>query len=205
MATVTGLTALRMLAIEAASIVDGEVVGNDLILERFDGSQINAGNVRGPQGIQGNPGTNGTNYATHTAGLVSGSTVAAATGGWTRVTGLVTDAAYPKIGTNVDNAGAIIRVTTAGLYLCVGATTFGANASNRRGIAFDNNAVPAAAYANVQHAGVYSTSSSTPTIAGTQLLNCAANDYIRMWAFQDSGASINVGGSATTFIKVVKL
>ena len=32
MATVTGLTADRMLAIEAASVVDGDVVGDNLIL-----------------------------------------------------------------------------------------------------------------------------------------------------------------------------
>lgn len=48
MAAVTGLTAARMLAIEAASVVDGEVVGDDLILTKHDGSTVNAGNVRGP-------------------------------------------------------------------------------------------------------------------------------------------------------------
>lgn len=53
MTTVTGLTAERMLEIEAASVVDGEVIGNDLILTKHDGGQINAGNVRGPTGAQG--------------------------------------------------------------------------------------------------------------------------------------------------------
>jgi hypothetical protein len=53
MATVTGLTADRMLAIEAESVVDGDVVGDNLILTKHDGSQINAGSVRGPQGIPG--------------------------------------------------------------------------------------------------------------------------------------------------------
>jgi len=53
MATITGLTAERMLEIEAASVVDGDVVGNDLILARQDGSIINAGNVRGPAGPTG--------------------------------------------------------------------------------------------------------------------------------------------------------
>ena len=53
MATVTGLTADRMLAIEAASVVDGDVVGDNLILTKHDGSTINAGNVRGPAGPQG--------------------------------------------------------------------------------------------------------------------------------------------------------
>lgn len=53
MATVTGLTADRMLEIEAASVIDGDVVGNNLILTKHDGSQINAGDVRGPTGPQG--------------------------------------------------------------------------------------------------------------------------------------------------------
>jgi hypothetical protein len=53
MATVTGLTAERMLEIEAASVVDGAVVDDILILIRHDGSQIITDNVRGPQGDPG--------------------------------------------------------------------------------------------------------------------------------------------------------
>jgi len=53
MATITGLTAARMEAIEAASIVDGEVVGDNLILTKYDTTTINAGNVRGPTGSPG--------------------------------------------------------------------------------------------------------------------------------------------------------
>lgn len=53
MATITGLTAERMLAIEAAAIVDGNVVGDDLVLVRHDGTPLNTGNVRGPQGPVG--------------------------------------------------------------------------------------------------------------------------------------------------------
>jgi microcystin-dependent protein len=53
MATVTGLTAERMLAIEAASVVDGEVVGSNLILSTYGGSTIDAGPVIGPQGPVG--------------------------------------------------------------------------------------------------------------------------------------------------------
>lgn len=56
MATVTGLTAERMLEIEAASIVDGAVVLDHLILKRHDDTEIDAGDVRGSQGIQGVPG-----------------------------------------------------------------------------------------------------------------------------------------------------
>jgi hypothetical protein len=56
MATVTGFTAERMLEIENSTVVDGNVVGNNLILLTRDGTQIDAGNVRGPQGVQGVPG-----------------------------------------------------------------------------------------------------------------------------------------------------
>ena len=46
MATVTGLTAARMLEIEAASVVDGEVdASGHLILTKHDGSEIDAGNI----------------------------------------------------------------------------------------------------------------------------------------------------------------
>lgn len=53
MATITGYTAARMKAIEDSSIVDGEIVGDNLILKRFDGAEIDAGVVKGPQGDPG--------------------------------------------------------------------------------------------------------------------------------------------------------
>lgn len=58
MATITGFTAARMLQWENATVIDGNVVGNDLILVRKDGSQINAGSVRGPVGPVGPIGPN---------------------------------------------------------------------------------------------------------------------------------------------------
>lgn len=59
MGTVTVFTADRMLDIENTSIVDGAVVGDNLILEQRDGTPIDAGNVRGPQGTQGIQGDQG--------------------------------------------------------------------------------------------------------------------------------------------------
>jgi hypothetical protein len=53
MTTVTGLTAARMLEIEGASVIDGDIDGDNLILTRHDGTQINAGDVRGPVGPVG--------------------------------------------------------------------------------------------------------------------------------------------------------
>jgi microcystin-dependent protein len=53
MATITGLTASRMLEIEGESIVDGEIIAGNLILTKHDGTTINAGPVIGPPGPQG--------------------------------------------------------------------------------------------------------------------------------------------------------
>lgn len=54
MATVTGLTAERMLEIEGSSVVDGEIIGGHLILTKHDGTTIDAGPLPpGPQGPVG--------------------------------------------------------------------------------------------------------------------------------------------------------
>lgn len=54
MATVTGLTADRMLEIEGASVVSGMIVNDHLILTKFDGTTIDAGELPpGPQGPTG--------------------------------------------------------------------------------------------------------------------------------------------------------
>lgn len=57
MATVTGLTAERMRAIEDASVIDGEVIADHLILTKHDGTTIDAGSIVGPQGPQGPTGS----------------------------------------------------------------------------------------------------------------------------------------------------
>jgi hypothetical protein len=56
MVTVTGLSAQRMLEIEAASVVGGSIVSDNLVLTRHDGGTIVAGNVRGNPGVPGPPG-----------------------------------------------------------------------------------------------------------------------------------------------------
>ena len=53
MATVTSLTAERMLEIEAASVIDGEIISGNLILTTRGGTQINAGSAVGPAGPVG--------------------------------------------------------------------------------------------------------------------------------------------------------
>ena len=61
MASVTGLTAARMIEIEKASVIGGFVDSSgNLVLINKNGDQINAGVVEGPQGVPGPPGENGT-------------------------------------------------------------------------------------------------------------------------------------------------
>lgn len=50
MGSITGYTAERMKAIEDSSIVSGQIVGDNLILTRFNQTTVNAGNVRGAVG-----------------------------------------------------------------------------------------------------------------------------------------------------------
>lgn len=61
MATVTGYTAARMKQIEDETVVNGDVVGDNLILTRRDGQTIDAGTVRGAPGPTGPSGDIRTN------------------------------------------------------------------------------------------------------------------------------------------------
>lgn len=72
METVRVFTADRMQAIEDSAIVDGDVVGNNLILTRHDGATINAGNVRGPAGPTGASPLVVTSTTRPTTGLFAG-------------------------------------------------------------------------------------------------------------------------------------
>lgn len=54
MGEITSFTAERIQAIEDASIVGGHIEGDNLILERHDETEVDAGIVRGPEGPGGN-------------------------------------------------------------------------------------------------------------------------------------------------------
>lgn len=112
MGTITGLTADRMIAIEAASVVDGDVVGDNLVLTKHDGSTINAGNVRGAAGTNG---TNGVN-APAVRAASPGSNVAALTGTFTLdgVTLVAGDRVLLKDQTTVSQNG--VYVVAAGAW-----------------------------------------------------------------------------------------
>lgn len=73
MTTITGLTAARMQEIIDKTIVDADVVGDDLILTLDDTTTINAGNVRGATGPAGEAAVVSGSYTPTWTGVVPGS------------------------------------------------------------------------------------------------------------------------------------
>jgi microcystin-dependent protein len=107
MATVTGLTAERMLAIEAASVIDGEVLADHLILTKHDGTQIDAGSVVGPQGPQGPTGPAGISGIPGEIKMWANSVLPelATYGKWVWADGAIYDSAtYPIAASHIDAA-----------------------------------------------------------------------------------------------------
>jgi hypothetical protein len=72
MGTVTGYTAAKMQEIEDSTVVDGDVVGGNLILKTRDDTEINAGSVIGPTGATGATGSTGPTGATGATGATGG-------------------------------------------------------------------------------------------------------------------------------------
>lgn len=106
MATITGLTKDRMLEIEASSVVDGEVVGGNLILSAHDGTTINAGSVVGPAGPAGPAGPSGISAIPGEVRMWSGSVLPslATYGKWVWADGAVYSiATYPIAAGHIDD------------------------------------------------------------------------------------------------------
>lgn len=107
MTTITGLTAARMLEIEAASIVDGDVIAGNLILTKQDGTTVNAGPVTGPAGPAGPVGPAGINSIPGEIKLWPGQTLPAigTYGKWVWANGAVyAVATYPVAAGHIDDA-----------------------------------------------------------------------------------------------------
>lgn len=116
MATVTGLTAERMLGIENASVVSGQVTGGDLILVTRGGTQINAGTVQGPQGTPGTDGAAGPPGPGETVGKISDFPKLPLPAGWLETDGAIYNVAdYPALGAYLSNTFGGDGVTTFGV------------------------------------------------------------------------------------------
>lgn len=104
MATITGLTAARMLSIEGQSVISGAIVGGHLILTKYDGTTVDAGALPpGPTGAPGPPG----GMIPGEVRMWSGATlpVTATWGKWVWADGAIYQVStYPVAAANIDNA-----------------------------------------------------------------------------------------------------
>lgn len=136
--------------------------------------------VRPRYGIQGN-GTNVTNFPSGT---------------WTKITNWVVDSSVPGAGgVSLNSTAGGFYVTRAGLYLVTLTISFSNGGSGRIGAGIDVNAGIGSAYANKHHGVMASPSSAAGTMAFSQLVWANASEYIRAWAYQDSGANRTLSGS----------
>jgi len=95
-----------MQEIEAASVVDGDVVAGNLILTKHDGSEINAGSVVGPAGPTGPPGVGLVAMPGEVRLWPSGSLPDPVKyGNWGWANGAIYDiSAYPEAAANIDDS-----------------------------------------------------------------------------------------------------
>jgi hypothetical protein len=112
MGTITGLTAAAMQAIVNGAMKTAAVVGDDLIITKNDLTTIDAGSVRGPQGVPGTSPPAGVfspavcNYWASAAQTIVPSPV-------TRIP--LTTAIFPQVG-GFSLSGGGILIPTAGVY-----------------------------------------------------------------------------------------
>lgn len=180
---VTGFTAARMQEIEDTTIVDGDIVGNDLILHPRNAADINAGNVRGPQGaqgVQGPPGAVPTCRATHNAAQTLTTAVGAALA--LNSEQFDTDVMHDTVTNN-----SRITIKTAGKYQVSAVVEFIANAAGYRQIAIVVNGVTYIAIQTQQPSA-----GNTTVLSVSTLYNFAVNDYIEVFAYQNSGGNLDV-------------
>jgi hypothetical protein len=83
----------------------------------------------------------------------------------------------------------------AGLWLCTQTVDFSANGTGRRGLRFTVNGAAAVSYGVILMA--VSTGGGTHTMSTVALVPAVAGDYIEGGAFQDSGATLTIGGPNT--------
>jgi microcystin-dependent protein len=129
MTTVTSLTAARMIEIEQASVVDGNIVGNNLILVTKGGAQINAGNVQGPTGAQGIQGPAGTAGEKQTVGMLADFPKLPLPAGWLECDGSIKNIVdYPLLGAYLGTTYGGNGTTTFGLPSYAGLARVGRDA-----------------------------------------------------------------------------
>ena len=204
MTTVTGLTADRMLTIEGSSVVDGDVVGNNLVLTKFNGSTIDAGNVRGPQGpkgdtgAKGDPGT-GTDFAAislarayHDSAftLVSGSNVK-----------LPMNVVSYDLAQCWDAANGRYIAPSAGYYEVTAMVRVTGTASGQRllvQLAKNGNVVTYLGEDSSSSASLFSAS-------GSDVVYCNQHDYLELYAFCSAALKTQASSGSVNYMTVVRI
>lgn len=221
MGSVTGLTAARMLAIEAASVISGHISGNNLILDKHDGTTVDAGSVRGPQGsqgvqgasgpqgplgVQGPQGFQGTQGTQGPQGVIDTAVRARAYGS---AHAAIANSASAGLSFTVeeydtdnihDNVTANTRFTckTAGVYVVVGQLGLTSFASGR---------IQATVRLNGgADKGVAEIGSGLAGGLVTAIVPMSVNDYVELVVANLSGASITpFAGSGSTFLSLARI
>lgn len=184
MATVNGFTAERMLEIENTTVIGGTVDANgDLILSQRDGTTIDAGHVVGPIGP--------TPPEVKPSMRLIGNGVAAnlSSGGWVRSASCVSSDDDAWVQGGMTNSSGCIRVPSAGLYAVEATFPFPDNNVGRRGVSIDVNASITAAYAD-KRANLVPAPTGAAYVCHAITVMCKANDYIRLWVYQNSGSTL---------------
>ena len=126
-------------------------------------------------------------------------TVSVANASWTKVTGY-TFTSYQKQG--VTSTSGEFSVPTAGLYLFIGSGTWAGNATGRRILGFGQN------NSNPGTASVARAMNSTPGNANTWQMQTfvmaylSATDTMALWAYQDSGGSLNLNNCSVGIVRL---
>ncbi len=194
MASVTGYTAARMQEIEDSAIVGGAVVGDDLILTRYDTTTINAGNVRGPIG------PTGVMPSVAMARAVFGFEVFQTIANVTTTTVL-----WPNDSIGEDPLGFHSTSTNtgrmtvpsgyAGVYLVSYVLNCGFGASNIAQAWIQKNATSN----RYGHTTGKHDSSNGLHLTGSSIIPLSVGDYVQIITRQNSGGDIYVGDSYSEF------
>lgn len=96
---------------------------------------------------------------------------------------------------NMWGAGSPTRVTVPvkGVYVLISTVTFVGNATGRRAVAFHKNG---SSVAPSFHSLFPSVLTGTIAPQGVLMLECEANDYLEVFAYQDSGGNLNLENAA---------
>lgn len=192
-ATVRVFTAARMQAIEDDTIISGTVSGDNLILTRKGGGTVNAGNVRGAQGIPGpinSTDLNNAIAASHPGCVlttVANQTGKTTSGAWWNISWNGTD--LRDTGTFHTGTGDVINIPTTGWYMITGSIVWEANLIGPRLVRYTVDAAGDNRMAVLTAEG---TGGRSPRIPFAEEVYLTAGAALRISGMQESGSPLDI-------------